>query len=121
MKKLILLAMLAVGAMVIGTTSEAKADHLRGCGPSYGGSYYGGYGYVPSYYTRVYSAPVYGYGYAPVNSFGYAYPTTGFYYGSPGLSISFGSGYRGYSSGYSGYSTGGFGAGRSYYHGHHHH
>ncbi len=107
MRKLILLAVLAVGALILGTASEAKADHRSGCGPSYGGgSYYGGYSYVPSYYSPSYS-------YGPVNSFGYAYPTTGFYYGRPGLSISIGSGYRGYSYG----SYGGYGGGR---HRHHH-
>lgn len=116
MKKLILLAMLAVGALTLSVTSEAKADHWNSCGPSYGGGgYYGGYSYAPSYYSRSYYAPVYGYNYGPVNSFGYAYPSSGFYYGRPGLSISIGSGYRGY-----GYSTGGFGGGRSYHHGHSH-
>ena len=117
MKKLILLAMLAVGAMTMSMTSEAKADHWSNCGPSYGGSYYGGYSYVPSYYSRSFYAPVYSYNYGPVNSFGYAYPSSGFSYSRPGLSFSIGSGYRGYS-------EGGFGAGRSYHHGHrqnHHH
>lgn len=108
MKTLMLLAMLTVGALVLSSTSEVKADHWGGCGPSYGGSYYGGYSYAPSYY-----APVYGYG--PVNSFGYAYPRSGFYYGSPGFSLSIGSGYRGY--GYGGYG----GYGRGWGGGHHHH
>ena len=112
MKKLILLAMLAVGALTLSVTSTAKADHWNSCGPSYGGYYGGGYG------SSLYYGPVYRYSYAPVNSFGYAYPSSGFYYSRPGLSVSIGSGYRGY-----GYSTGGFGGGRSYYHGHsnHHH
>ena len=115
MKKLILLAVLAVGALILGTASEAKADHQSGCGSSYGGGYYGGYSYGPSYYSGGYSAPVYSYSYAPVNSFGYGYPSSGFNYGRPGLSISIGSGYRGYSSGgYGGY--GGYGGGS-----HHHH
>lgn len=118
MKKWILLAMLAVGALILGATSEAKADHMSGCGPSYGGGgYYSGYSYAPSYYSRSYYAPSYNYG--PVNSFSYAYPTTGFYYGSPGISFSIGSGYRGYgNSGYSNYSYGGYGRGWSG--GHHH-
>lgn len=108
MKKCILLVMLAVGALTFGLAAEAKADHW--CGPRYGGYYGGGYG------SSFYYGPVYRYSYAPVNGFGYAYPASGFYYGRPGLSISIGSGYRGY-----GYSTGGFGGGRSYYHGHRHH
>ncbi len=111
MKKLILLAMLAVGALTLSVTSEAKADHW--CGPSYGGYYGGGYG------SSFYSGPVYRYSYGPVNNFGYAYPSSGLYYSRPGLSLSIGSGYRGY-----GYSSGGFGGGRSYHHGHshrHHH
>lgn len=112
MKKLILLAVLAVGALILGTASETKADHRSGCGSGYGGGgYYSGYSYGP-----IYSAPVYSYSYAPVNSFGYAYPSSGFYYGRPGLSISIGSGYRGY--GYGGY--GGYGGG-SHRHHHHHH
>lgn len=105
MRKLILLAVLAVGA-----TSEAKADHFGRCGNGFGGgSFYRGYSYGPSYY-----APVYSYGYGPVNSFGYAYPSSGFIYSRPGLSISIGSGYRGY--GFGGYR--GYGSGR--YHHHHH-
>lgn len=103
MKKWILLAVLAVGALGFGVTSEAKADHWSDCYG--GGGYYGGYS--GSYY-----APVYSYNYGPTNSFGYAYPSSGFYYGRPGLSISIGSGYRGY--GYGGYSRGWSG-------GHHHH
>ncbi len=106
MRKLILLAMLAVGALMVGATSEAKADHRCGSGFG-GGSYYRGYSYGPSYY-----APVYSYSYVPVNSFGYAYPSSGFSYSRPGLSISIGSGYRGYN--YGGYR--GYGSGR-----HHHH
>lgn len=109
MKKLLLLAMLTVGALTMSMTSEAKADHWNSCGPNYGG-----YSYVPSYYSRSYYAPVYSYNYGPVNSFGYAYPSSGFSYSRPGLSVSIGSGYRGYS-------VGGFGGGRSYHHGHHHH
>lgn len=105
MKKWILLAVLAVGAVTLSMTSVAKADHWSGCGPSYGG-YYGGYSYAPSYSSFDYG-PTYRYGYGPVNSYGYSYPSSGFYYGRPGLSISIGSGYRGY--GYSGYG------------GHHHH
>ena len=116
MKKLMLLVALVAVACVVSSASEAKADHLGGCrGGFYGGGYsYApsySYGYSPSYYSSpVYAAPVYSYG--PVNSWGYGYPTTGFYYGRPGLSISVGSGYRGYNS-YSGY--GGYGGGR-----HHH-
>lgn len=115
MKKLILLAVLAVGAVCMSMTTEAKADHLGGCrsgfygGYSYAPSY--SYGYSPSYYSSPgYAAPVYSYG--PVNSWGYGYPTTGFYYGRPSLSISIGSGYRGYS--YGGY-------GRGHHHHHHRH
>lgn len=113
MKKLILLALLAAGAMTLSVTSEAKADH-RSCGPSFGGgSYYRGYSYEPSYYSRSYYAPVYSYSSGPV----YAYPSSGFSYSRPGVSISIGSGYRGYSYGsygsYGGYSRGG--------HRHHHH
>lgn len=108
MKKLILLAVLAVGALILSSTSEAKADHRSGCGHGYGGgSYYGGYSYAPRFYAPSYYAPAYRYNYGPVNSFGYAYPTTGFYYGSPSVSVSIGRGY----------SVGGFGAGRSYYYG----
>jgi hypothetical protein len=108
MKKLILLAVLAVGTVVLGTNSDAKADHWNSCGPRYGG--YSGYSYGSSFYAPSYSY----YSYGPVNSFGYAYPSSGFYYGRPGLSISIGSGYGGYGYGYGGY-------GRSYGHRHHHH
>ena len=119
MKKLMLLVALVAVAFVVSSASEAKADHMSGgCrGGFYGGGYsYApsySYGYTPSYYsTPVYSAPVYSYG--AVNSFGYGYPTTGFYYGRPGLSISIGSGYRGSSYGSYG-GNGGYGGG------HHHH
>lgn len=108
MTKRILLAVLVVGALGLSVTSMAKADHRRGCGPSYGG-YYGSY-YAPSYSTFSYG-PVYRYSDVPVQSYGYAYPSSGFYYSRPGLSFSFGSGY----------SSGGFGGGRSYYRGHRHH
>jgi hypothetical protein len=110
MKKLILLAVLAVGAVTLSMTSEAKADHASGCGPGWGGGYYSSHSYAPSY-SGLHYGPVYRYSYAPTNSFGYAYPSSGFYYSRPGVSISIGSGY----------SVGGFGAGRSYYHGHRHH
>ncbi|MFM9966239.1 MAG: hypothetical protein ACKV2Q_34105 [Planctomycetaceae bacterium] len=115
MKKLILLAMLTVGALTLSVTSEAKADHRSGCGPSYGGgSYYSGYDYAPRYTTRSYYAPVYSYNYGPSHSYGYAYPSSGIAYSRPGLSISIGSGYRGYSYGnYGSYGGGG--------HHHHHH
>ncbi len=106
MKKLILLAMLAVGVLTLSVTSEAKADHWNSCGPCYGGYYGSSFNYGPAYR----------YSYAPVNSFGYSYPSSGFHYSRPSLSVSFGSGYRG-----NGYSTGGFGGGRSYHHGHRHH
>jgi hypothetical protein len=111
MRKLMLLAMLAVGALIVGTTSEAKADHRSGCGSGFGdGGFYSGYSFVPSYY-----APVYTYSYGPVNSFGYAYPSSGFSYSRPGLSISIGSGYRNNSfGGYRGYGSG-------HHHHHHHH
>lgn len=116
MKKLILLAVLAVGALTLSVASEAKADHWNSCNSGFGGgSFYSGYSYRPSYYSGGY-APVYGYRNVPVNSFGYAYPSTGFYYGRPGLSISIGSGYRGYSYG----SFGGY-RGYSRSSGHHHH
>ena len=118
MKKLMLLIALVAVALVVSSDSEAMADHLGGCR----GGYYGGgysyapsysYGYAPTYYSSpVYSAPVYNYG--AVNSWGYGYPTTGFYYGRPGLSISVGSGYRGSS-------YGGFGGGYGSYGGSHHH
>lgn len=49
MKKRILLAMLAVGALTLSVSSEAKADHWNSCGPSYGGYYGGGYGTSFSY------------------------------------------------------------------------
>ncbi len=110
MKKLILLALLVAGAFTVTMTSTAKADHLSGCRSGWGGSYYSGYSYAPQYYAPIYRAPVYSY--APVNSFGYAYPSSGFTYATPSLSISIGSGYRGV--GYGSY--GGYGRG-----GHHHH
>lgn len=108
MKKWILLAVMAATGTSLSATSDAKADHWSDCGPGWGGGYYSTYSYVPSY-SSFYYGPVYRYNYGPVNRWGYAYPSSGFYYGSPGLSISIGSGYRNF----------GYG-GRGYY-GHHHH
>lgn len=117
MKNLILLVVLGVGTFILGTTSEAKADHFNSCGPSFGGGgYYGGYS--PGFYSRSYYAPVYSYGYGSVNNFGYAYPRSGFYYGSPGFSISIGSGGRGFGTGGRGF---GYGSGWNSGHRHHHH
>ena len=115
MRKLMLLVALVAVAFVVSSAAEAKADDMSGCRG--GGGYYGGYSYAPSYsygYAPAYSysAPIYNYG--AVNSFGYGYPTTGFYYGRPGVSISIGSGYRGYNYGSYG-GNGGYGGG------HHHH
>ena len=134
MKNLMLLVALVAVALVVSSASEAKADHPSGC---QGGYYGGGYSYAPSY-SYGYAAPVYNYSqpvysssaysYGPVNSFGYGYPTTGFYYGRPGVSVSIGSGYRGYSyggygGGYGGYGGGygGYGGGYGGYGGGHHH
>ena len=108
MKKLMLLVALVAGGIVVTSSQIAKADHQSGCGSGWGGGYYSsGYnygGYYPSYsfgYDSYYPS----YNYSPSFSFGYA---------RPGVSISIGSGYRGYS--YGGW--GGYGGG---YGGHHHH
>jgi hypothetical protein len=114
MRKLLLLAALVAGAFIVGTPSMARADHFS-CGPGFGGGYYGYPGYLQSYY-----APVYSYNYGPVNSFGYAYPSSGFYYYRPGFSIAIGSGYRGFGYGYGGYGYGGYGYGAHHFHHHHH-
>lgn len=58
MRRLLFVAVLVGGAVVLGTSQTAKADW--GCGPYYDGGYYGGYGAYGGPVPRAY---VYRYGY----------------------------------------------------------
>ena len=107
MKKLMLLVALVAGGFVVTSSQVAKADHQSGCRSGWGDGYYSS-GYSYGGYN-----PSYSYGYDS-----YYYPSYSFGYARPGISVSIGSGYRGY--GYGGYGGSGGYRGR---HGqqHHHH
>ena len=86
MKKLVVLAAVCAGALLIGAPESAKADHLSGgfgYGPGYGGGV-GGYGYGPGYGGGIGSyGPYGGCGYAPSYGYGsYGYGPFGFPYNS---------------------------------------
>lgn len=61
MKKLLLIAVVAGGLMVAGTTrSDAQVYFSIGFGPGYYGYYPNGYYYPYRYYSRPYYRPYYG-------------------------------------------------------------